>query len=456
MSNNFRQTDIGLIPEDWGFEMLGSHCSVFSGYGFKSSEFSKVGIHVIKIGDLQNGRVILTEDTSRISDDYLSNERMKKFILKEDDILIALTGATTGKVAILKGFNVPMLLNQRVGKVSIMDDLVDNVFVQYVIQTKYYQKRIQNNILQSAQGNVSPSNLEEIKIPLPPLPEQKKIAYVLSTIQQAIETQEQIIKTTQELKKALMQKLFTEGLPASGGTEPEPQKQTEIGPIPESWEVINLEDTGDVVYGIQASVAHLKKPIGLPILTNKNIAFDGRIDLSELNYFELKTKRHFNTILKKGDILFNWRSGSIEHVGKSAYFDLDGEYVHSSFILRIRPKEGINNKYLFYYLTHLRQSEYFIKLHSYSINAKFNKSAVNNLPTALPNPDKQELIANYLSTADQKIVKEEASLRSLQELFNSMLNNLMTGQIRVKDIEFEIEKTQLSLLEKGRRDVLEW
>jgi len=81
-----------------------------------------------------------------------------------------------------------MLLNQRVGKIAIKDELVDQRFIQYVIQTKYYQKRIQDNILQSAQGNVSPSNLEVIKIPIPPLPEQKKIAHILSKIQQAIET----------------------------------------------------------------------------------------------------------------------------------------------------------------------------------------------------------------------------------------------------------------------------
>ena len=286
--------------------------------------------------------------------------------------------------------------------------------------------------------------MRDFPIALPKANERKKITHVLSKIQQAIETQEQIIKTTQELKKALMQKLFTEGLPASGGTEPESQKMTEIGPIPESWEVINLEETGDVIYGIQAAVAHLKEPIGLPILTNKNITLDGEIDLSELNYFELKTKRHFATILKKGDILFNWRSGSKEHVGKTAYFDLDGEYVHSSFILRIRPKSDVNNKYLFYYLSYLKLSEYFIKLHSYSINAKFNKSAVNKLPTVIPSPEAQELVAKYLTSIDLKIKSEENKLLNLKNLFNSSLNNLMTGQIRVKDIEFKIEKVKVN------------
>ena len=78
---------------------------------------------------------------------------------------------------------------------------------------------------------------------LPPLPEQKKIAHVLSTVQRAIEAQERIIQTTTELKKTLMHKLFTEGL------RNEPQKQTEIGLIPESWELISIEDLFETQLG---------------------------------------------------------------------------------------------------------------------------------------------------------------------------------------------------------------
>ena len=270
--------------------------------------------------------------------------------------------------------------------------------------------------------------LKERSLPLPPLPEQKKIAYILSTVQRAIEAQERIIQTTTELKKTLMHKLFTEGL------HNEPQKQTEIGPVPESWEVVELETTGDVIYGIQAAVASNLAPVGTPILTNKNITLDGGFDLEKLNYFELTSKRHIATILQKGDLLFNWRSGSKYHVGKTACFDLDGEWVHSSFILRIRPDQKINGRYLLYYFNHLRETEFFVKLQTYAINAKFNKSAVNALPTVVPSRDEQDEIANILDSAQRKIDFVKQRHRALQDLFRTLLHEFMTANTRVNSL----------------------
>ena len=268
-------------------------------------------------------------------------------------------------------------------------------------------------------------DLERFPVPLPPLPEQKKIAHILSTVQRAIEAQERIIQITTELKKALMYKLFTEGL------RNEPQKQTEVGPIPDSWKEVKLEETGTVVYGIQASVANNLTPVGTRILTNKNLTLDGGFDLEKINYFELKTKRHLDTILRKGDILFNWRSGSKHHIGKTAYFNLDGEWVHSSFILRIRPNTQINGRFLFYYLNYLREAEYFVKLHTYAINAKFNKSAVNALPTTLPSREEQDQIVSALDSVQRKLELAVTKQQAQRNLFRTLLHKLTTATIRV-------------------------
>jgi type I restriction enzyme S subunit len=229
-----------------------------------------------------------------------------------------------------------------------------------------------------------------------------------------------------------MQKLFTEG------TKGEKQKMTEIGPVPESWEVQPFENTGEVVYGIQAAVASNLKPVGYKILTNKNITLDGKIDLEKINYFELTSKRHFATILKKGDLLFNWRSGSKEHVGKTAIFNLEeNEYVHSSFILRIRVNNNHNAHFLFYYLNYLREVGYYQKVQTFSVNAKFNKSAINAMPIALPKKNVQDDIAKIISRIDNKLDSIRSKHSLLNDLFRTLLHELMTGARRVHDLDFQ-------------------
>jgi len=307
--------------------------------------------------------------------------------------------------------------------------LCESDFLKYLIHSDEFIDHAKSTTSGVQHPRTSWPSLKEFRLSLPPLPEQKKIAHVLSTVQRAIEAQERIIQTTTELKKALMYKLFTEGL------HNETQKQTEIGSVPESWEVVGLEKTGEVVYGIQASVANNLAPVGTRILTNKNLTLGGGFDLKKINYFELTKKRHRATILRKGDLLFNWRSGSKFHVGKTSFFDLDGEWVHSSFILRIRPNPEINGRYLFYYLNHLREAEYFVKLQTYAINAKFNKSAVNALTTVVPSREEQDEIAVTLDASQSKIDSAENKRKALQDLFRTLLHELMTAKTRVHELE---------------------
>jgi type I restriction enzyme S subunit len=271
-----------------------------------------------------------------------------------------------------------------------------------------------------------------LPVVVPQTYEQRKIAGVLGVVQRAMEQQDRLLALTAELKKTLLHQLFTAGLRG------ETQKETDLGPMPASWEERALEEAGDVVYGIQAAVAANLKPIGTKILTNKNIKLNGELVLDSINYFVLKTKRHHETVLKKGDLLFNWRSGSKEHVGKTAQFDLDGEFTHSSFILRIRPHDDVTGRYLFYYLNFLRESGYFVKSQTFSVNAKFNKSAINRLPTYLPGEDERREIVTTLDAVAKKIAGEQVKKKLLEELFRTLLHQLMTAQIRVHDLDLDI------------------
>ena len=353
----------------------------------------------------------------------------EKFRLRAGDLLVC-EGGEPGRAAIWNGALAECFYQKALHRLRPRDGRILSEFMNYWLRFSFDLQNLYGIAgASSTIAHLPEVQLKSLPIPVPPLPEQRKIAAVLGLVQRAIEQQERLIALTTELKKALLHKLFTEGLRG------EPQKQTEIGPVPESWEQRPLEEAGEVVYGIQAAVASNLKPVGMKILTNKNITLDGKIILDAVNYFVLKTKRHHDTVLKKGDLLFNWRSGSKEHVGKTAYFDLDGEFTHSSFILRIRPTDEVTGKYLFYYLNFLRASGYFVKSQTFSVNAKFNKSAINRLPTYLPGDDERSEIVTTLDAVTRKIDVVESKRRLLEGLFRTLLHQLMTAQIRIRDID---------------------
>jgi type I restriction enzyme S subunit len=153
--------------------------------------------------------------------------------------------------------------------------------------TYYFRSAAARERLIAGSGKVAITNisqyiLSQMVVPMPSLAEQKKIVAILSTVQLAIEQQERLIELTTELKKALMQKLFTEG------TSGEPQNKTEIGLVPESWETSALGD----VCTVQTGIAKGRKidpndAVTLPYLRVANVQ-DGYLDLKEMKEITLK------------------------------------------------------------------------------------------------------------------------------------------------------------------------
>jgi type I restriction enzyme S subunit len=177
-----KETEIGEIPSHWDVVPLGAGFTVFSGFAFKSQDFTTEGIPVIKIGNLQNGTVVTDKDSSYFPRHLLSQAH-ERFVLHPGDVLIAMTGATTGKVSTVPASLDGAVLNQRVGKVAPRQDSPFTLdFAKWFIPTQFFQSEIQDNILKSAQGNISPTNIERILMPKPPLEEQQEIARQLGAV----------------------------------------------------------------------------------------------------------------------------------------------------------------------------------------------------------------------------------------------------------------------------------
>jgi type I restriction enzyme S subunit len=278
--------------------------------------------------------------------------------------------------------------------------------------------------------NLSQSKLAELPVALPPLAEQKKIAEILSTVQRAIEEQERIIQTTIELKKALMQKLFTEGL------RNEAQKQTEIGPIPESWEVLPLERAAESFqYGTSVKCGYDLK--GQPVLRIPNVA-GGAVDIDDLKFGKPKPSEIGNLRLQSGDLLFVRTNGVKENAGRCSLFEDEVEDCYfASYLIRVRlDTRRLNPTFLNEYSRTEVGTSFLSGKAIRTADGKFNinSGTLKTMLVPVPTIDEQKEIANILSLIDTKSLSAHANRSALQDLFRTLLHELMTAKTRVHNV----------------------
>ena len=288
-----------------------------------------------------------------------------------------------------------------------------------------------------ARGKLTKAILTQLAIPLPPLPEQKKIAHILSTVQRAIEAQERITQTTTELKKALMHKLFTEGL------RHEPQKQTEIGPVPESWEVVRCEDVCDTIsVGIVVKPSSYYVKEGVPAFRSQNVRED-RIQPEPMVYIseEANNGPVKKSKLSAGDVLIV-RTG---YPGTSCVVPPEFDGSNCIDLIFVRPnKEKLRSHYLSRFFNSDAAK---VQVQAGKIGLAqqhFNVGAVKNTQMPLPPTDQQDEIVSHLELIDAKHDLATSKRNTLQDLFRTLLHELMTAKVRVTDLEIPLLNQTIS------------
>jgi len=404
--NNFKQTEIGLIPEDWEVVRLGEVAKVVRGVSWRKTEANKEGkgIPVLTIPNVEKGKInfefnyFLTKSVSR-----------QKLLNLKDIIFVASSGSieNVGRNAILK-----YLPFERIAFASFLSVLraetnkIVPEFLYFLINSRWID--FTKFVKRAADGKYN-FQLRDFErnalIPLPPLPEQRKIARVLDKIQQAIEIQDRIIEQAKRLKKSLMQKLFTEGLYG------EEQKETEIGLIPKSWEVVKFEDS---ILKRRIEIGKIKqqeyKAFGkYPVIDQSQNYIAGFCDDDEKVY--------------RGDlpvIIFGDHTRVFKFVNFPFVVGADGVKV------LIPNKEIYDPKFLFYTMLTLN-------IPSRGYNRHYKLLREKKLP--LPPLEEQKQIVHILSTVDKKIEVEQKRKQVLKALFETMLHKLMSGEIRLKEVE---------------------
>lgn len=410
----FQLTDVGYIPNDWEFGRIDEFFTIQQGKSV--SKANRIGNNqkpFLRTSNLLWGKVTIDEL------DYLhfSAEEEKKFKLEFNDLLVC-EGGDIGRTAIWKNELEGCYYQNHLHRVRAKTKDIDPVFVLNWMQYAFNYAKVyfgRGNI--TTIPNLSKSRLSEFTIPNPPIPEQRKIAYILSTVQKAIEQQDKLIHHTTELKKALMQKLFTEG------TKGEKQKQTEIGLVPESWEVVEMQSIVDFKTGKLNSNAANKNGV-YPFFTCSQETF-------RINTYAFDQE----AILLSGN---NARAiYSVKHYkGKfNAY--------QRTYVITILDEKEYN--YLFLKVALTRQLEY---LRTISIGSQTRYLTLGMLTTLLmpkPNLVTQRFIGKAVQQLDNKIELIEAKKQTLTALFKTLLHELMTAERRVHEIEFEALKKEYEI-----------
>jgi type I restriction enzyme S subunit len=274
--------------------------------------------------------------------------------------------------------------------------------------------------------------LKEQIIHYPSLAEQQQIAAVLFKIQQAIEIQESIIEKMRELKKSTLHHVFTHGLRG------ETSKETEIGPIPESWEVPKLDSVLKLAqYGL--SVRGLSNG-QYPIL-RMNCQVDGQVHLNDLQYVNLDSETFGKFKMDDGDILFN-RTNSWELVGRTAIYHSTETAVFASYLIRLKlDEEKITPDYLNYFFNMDATQKRLKSLASRGVSqSNISASKLKTFQVPVPAMNEQLEIVKILRAIHQKIFIHITKKSTLQDLFKTILNKLMTGEVRVKDLDIDISE----------------
>jgi type I restriction enzyme S subunit len=436
LPEGYSETELGSLPEDWSVASL-DEVAVFTRKP-----------RSLKIADSASVAFIPMEGVP--ANGTLDCE----FVLRPGNTISSGTYCEPGDVLLAK--ITPSLEN---GKQGISPTDVPEGYA--VATTEVYPLKAQENLLdryflfayllyqpvrQDLAGKMEGSTgrqrlpkhvLANLLLPLPPLSEQQAIAQVLGVVREAIEATEQVIEATRELKRSLMAHLFTYGPVPVDEAEQTPLRETPYGLVPFQWEAMVLDSCAYVQSGVtKGRKLDGERTVEVPYLRVANVQ-DGYLDLSAIKTIRIRESELERYRLRAGDVLLT-EGGDFDKLGRGFVWDEQvPNCIHQNHVFAVRADRAV---LLPEYLAYLAQSRYgkayFLEVAHRTTNlASINSTKLKAFPVLVPTLDLQWEIIEALQAVDEKIAVEETRKQTLEVLFKSLLHNLMTGKVRVNDLD---------------------
>ena len=401
----YKQTELGLIPEDWEVKKFNKFSKFYSGGTPLTSKSEYYGgeIPFIKSGEIYYDR---TEQF--LTQEGLNNSSAK--LVYRGDLLYALYGANSGEVAIsqLEG-----AINQAILCIQQNKDEAETIYLYNYL--KLEKSNIINKFLQGGQGNLSADIIKNLQIPLPPLPEQKKIADCLSTWDVAIEKQSALINALTERKKALMQQLLTGKKRLPGFSEE--WKEVKLGDLFEKINRKNEEGNTNVVT-ISAQRGFVKQTD----FFNKSVASE-TLD----NY----------SLIYHGEFCYNKSYSNGYPLGATKRLIAFEKAVVTTLYIcfKIKDQKKSNGSFFeqFFEANSLDRSLIKIAQEGGRAHGLLNVSLSDffNIKIKLPPIEEQTAIAEILAAADRELQLQKEKLAQLQAQKKGLMQVLLTGKKRL-------------------------
>lgn len=413
------------MSEAWTWRPLGELFEI--GAGKTMSAAARNGVD--KTPFLRTSNVLWDEiDLSSVDEMSIPERELPAKLLRRGDLLVC-EGGEIGRAAIWHGEVATMSFQNHLHRLRPIVFGVEPRFYVFFLQAAFTQLGIfEGAANKTTIPNLSRSRLTALKIPQPAVSEQRAISAVLGRVRDVIGIQDQSIAVTEELKRTAMQKLFTRGLRG------EPQKETEIGPVPESWRVSECNDVSRrITVGVVVRPASYYVEEGVPAFRSLNVKED-RLDTADLVFFssEDNNGKLSKSKLAFGDVLVI-RTG---YPGTSCVVpkDFDG-----SNCVDLAIMSPIRDRVLPEFLSRFLNSE---AGKAQSRAAKhglaqqhLNIGALKRLKIPLPPTlAEQHEVVEVLDAIDCKIDLHRRKHTRLEDLFKALLHKLMTGEIRIGEL----------------------
>ncbi|MBK9123482.1 MAG: restriction endonuclease subunit S [Chloroflexi bacterium] len=399
------------VPPGWTIERFGDHIE-FAQNGFSRREtVSEFGPIVLRIANITGGRISLHE----ISQYEMTDEELSTYRLKPGDLLFVRVNGSAqyiGRCALVGNWSVPMAFDENIIRLRAAKTYSPK-FLYYLLSSPLVRSRLLAEINWSTGGQftISQPILKSLKLPLPPLPEQRKIAAILSTWDEAIGTVEALIAALKRRKQGLMQRLLTGEVRFPGFTEP--------------WREVRLGE----------ALAQVQRPT--------RTSTDGSYRLIGVRWYVAGV--HIHDTRDGGDIvtasLSQVRTDDITYnkmwVSKAAFGvvpqEYDGAFCTSEYPLFRAESDYLVTDYMGYLFFDRKFQKVATDLcRGTTGRVRLDPADFLRIEVLLPRPDEQVMITNLLKSVDETIQGREVYLSRLREQKRGLMQRLLTGDVRVK------------------------